>query len=218
MPRCAAAANPPPQHGSPPPCWKPTGSQLTPSLRLLRPQLKIVRRNVRRRDRGQRPTATKNPGTKSLLRIRSSAKKTFGETFGAATGVSDAAAGAFGGGPFFLPPLALPRLAFEGQSGVKHFSIPLPTPLMATKKSTSAALSAKSGQNVPAEAEKIPAPPIHSPIPAKLRKSTTAEIEGDIKADRIARSGLNTRVRGHQMVSNKLSQAKRDAKNDRSGE
>ena len=89
---------------------------------------------------------------------------------------------------------------------------------MATKKSTSAATPAKSGQNVPAEAEKIPAPPVHSPIPAKLRKSTTAEIEGDIKADRIARSGLNTRVRGHQMVSNKLSQAKRDAKNDRSGE
>ena len=89
---------------------------------------------------------------------------------------------------------------------------------MATKKSTSAATPAKSGQDAPAEAAKIPAPPIHSPIPAKLRNSTTAEIEGDIKADRIARSGLNTRVRGHQMVSNKLSQAKRDAKNDRSGE
>lgn len=89
---------------------------------------------------------------------------------------------------------------------------------MATKKSTSTATPAKSGQDAPAEAEKITAPPIRSPIPAKLKKSTTAENEGDIKADRIARSGLNTRVRGHQMVSNKLSQAKRDAKNDRSGE
>ena len=83
---------------------------------------KDVRRVVRRRDRGQRPTATKEPDPKPLrrrgaaavaghagpgfhtwpsghipqdtapnplLRIRSTAKKTFGEVFGAATGVSD---------------------------------------------------------------------------------------------------------------------------------
>ena len=93
-----------------------------------------VRRGVRRRDRGQRPTATKNPDTKqrrrrpsrrcswarwsrlSHLAVRPHQsrhgyetasshpvlrQKTFGETFGAATGVSDAATGAFGGGPFF---------------------------------------------------------------------------------------------------------------------
>ena len=86
------------------------------------PCQKDVRRDVRRRDRGQRPTATKEPNPKQLrrrdaatvagsagpgfhtwpsghipqdpapkplLRIRSHAKKTFGETFGAATGVSD---------------------------------------------------------------------------------------------------------------------------------
>ena len=86
------------------------------------PCQKDVRRGVRRRDRGQRPTATKEPdpkplrrrgaaavagsagpgfhnwpsghipqdtAPKPLLRIRSHAKKTFGEAFGAATGVSD---------------------------------------------------------------------------------------------------------------------------------
>jgi hypothetical protein len=86
------------------------------------PCQKDVRRGVRRRDRGQRPTATEirirnhgaggqaatvagyaGPGfhtwpsghilqdtaPKPLLRIRPPAKKTFGEAFGAATGVSD---------------------------------------------------------------------------------------------------------------------------------
>jgi hypothetical protein len=86
------------------------------------PYQKDVRRGVRRRDRGQRPTATKDPNTKQLrrrdaatvagyvgpglhnwpsghipqdtapnplLRSRPHAKKTFGEAFGAATGVSD---------------------------------------------------------------------------------------------------------------------------------
>ncbi len=86
------------------------------------PCQKDVQRNVRRRDRGQRPTATEDPDTKQrrrrqsrhcsrvrwprsphlalghipqdtdtkpLLRIRPHAKQTFGETFGAATGVSD---------------------------------------------------------------------------------------------------------------------------------
>ncbi len=86
------------------------------------PCQKDVRRCVRRRDRGQRPTATKEPNPKQLrrrdaatvagsagpgfhnwpsghipqdpapnplFRIRPPAKKTFGEGFGAATGVSD---------------------------------------------------------------------------------------------------------------------------------
>jgi hypothetical protein len=83
---------------------------------------KFVRRDVRCRDRGQRPTATEDPhtkrprggqaatvagdvdpgfrtwpsghipqntDTKPLLHIRSTAQNSFGETFGAATGVSD---------------------------------------------------------------------------------------------------------------------------------
>ena len=53
------------------------------------PRQKDVRRGVRRCDRGQRPQLQKKPDTKPVIRSRFPAKKTFGETFGAATGVSD---------------------------------------------------------------------------------------------------------------------------------